>query len=319
MQSNLNKWLNLKDINLPKNFYWKWGQNAIWTDQDYEGSFRIEINWKEYNHKVILIGDFPEDQEYKLEETIDEEFKISIMKSHIQKCIRRKLHIKAVRSSYHLLTLDFNHFIRRINIIMLEDTILMDSYNNLIWMMLAYSTKTWNPLNIHIQWILGVVHNLCEIDDVLEYDKNNLQRTELYLDDLDQGQKSLIYSMQIRKSYGGMKGDTEMIQAIINDKIKKFKNDEQILKIPVRRVSLIMQYLPFKHYELSSIDFHCVPYIIDKVIEKYPRLYDQQVKSLIWKYRSGINFRNSNVEKSNEYKKIEKFLENFSSQILKKL
>ena len=319
MQSNLNKWFDLKELNIPKYFYWKWGNNAIWTHDEYEGNFKVEINWKDYNHKLTLIGDFPEDQEYKLDQIEYGEFQVSIMKSHIQKCVRRKLNIQAVRSSYHLLTIDFNQFIRRINIIMLEDTTLMDSYCNLIWMMLAYSSKIWCPLNIHIQWLLGVVHNLCEVNEVIEYEKKNIFRTELYLDELSIDQKSLIYSMQIRKSYGGMKSDTEMIQSIINQKIKDFKSGGKVLKMPVKRISLIMQYLPFKNYELSGVDFHCVPYIIDKVKEKYQEYYEQQIKSLIWKYRSGINFRSPEVKKSKEYLRIERFLDNFSKNILKKL
>lgn len=319
MQANLNKWLNLKELNIPKYFYWKWGKNAIWSDKEEPGNYMFEINWKEYNHKLILIGDFPEDQEYKLDQIEDGDFQISIMKSHIQKCVRRKLNVHAVRSSYHLLTIDFNQFIRRINIIMLEDVTLIDSYCNLIWMMLAFSTKTWKPLNLHVQWLLGVVHNLCEQNQLIEYDKNNIHRSELYLDGLDQEQKSLIYSMQIRKSYGGMKSDTEMIQAIINDKIKKFRNNEKVIKEPVRRISLVMQYLPFKNYELSGVDFHCVPYIIDKVNEKYPQYYDQQIKSLIWKFRSGINLRQETIKKSKDFLKIEKFLDSFSRKILKGL
>ena len=319
MQSNLNKWLDLKELNIPKYFYWKWGKNAVWTDVEKDGNYKFEINWKDYNHKLVLIGDFPESPEYKLDQIEDGEFQISIMKSHIQKCVRRKLNIHAVRSSYHLLTIDFNQFIRRINIIMLEDVTLMDSYCNLIWMMLGFSTKTWKPLNIHIEWLLGVVHTLCEVNELIKFDKNNIHLSELYLDGLNQEQKSLIYSMQIRKSYGGMKSDTEMIQSIINDKIKEFKNNQSVLKIPIKRVSLVMQYLEFKNYELSGIDFHCVPHIIEKVKEKYPQFYEQEIKSLIWKFRSGINLRNKPVKKSKDFLKIEKFLDNFSRRILKTL
>ena len=83
----------------------------VWTDKEEPGNYKVEINWKEYNHKLILIGDFPEDQEYKLDQIEDGDFQISIMKSHIQKCVRRKLNVHAVRSSYHLLTIDFNQFI----------------------------------------------------------------------------------------------------------------------------------------------------------------------------------------------------------------
>ena len=317
MQGNLNKWLKIKDLKLPKYFYWKWGHNAYWTSEELESNFKVEINWKEYNHKFYLLGNFPDSPKYKLEKVEEEDFKISIIKSHIQKCIRRKMHIKAVRSAYNMIDLDFNQFIRRINIIMLEDTCLMDSYYNLIWMMLAFSTKLWEPLNIHIEWLLGLVHNLCDTVHIVVYDKKNIHQGELYLDNIGELEKSMIYSLQIRKSYGGMICDLDMIQSIING--LKLKNIE-IIKKPVRRVSLVMKYLPFQLYELSAVDFHCVPYIISSVKQKFPFLFEDEIKNLIWEYRSGINLRHKSQNKINEnYLKIDKFLNNFSINILKKL
>ena len=89
MQSNLNQWLKIKDLNIPQYFYWKWGKNAYWTQIEPSGNARLEINWKEYNHKVILVGDFPISLEYNFDHSDPDEFKISIMKSHIQKCVQK--------------------------------------------------------------------------------------------------------------------------------------------------------------------------------------------------------------------------------------
>ena len=202
---------------------------------------------------------------------------------------------------------------------MLEDTTLMDSYCNLIWIMLAFSSKTWKPDKKHIQWLLGVVHNMCEVNETLQFDKNDVYRKELYLDGLTLEQQSIIYSLQIRKSYGGMKCDMEMIQSIINQKMKEFKQGGNIKKLRVRRVSVILKYLPFKNYELSGVDFHCVSIMLEKIKEKYPRFSLEDLKKIIWKYRSGINIRTHIPKENNDFKTIKTFVDNYSYNILKKL
>ena len=53
MQSNLNKWFDLKELNIPKYFYWKWGNNAIWTHDEYEGNFKVEIKAPTFYEMVI--------------------------------------------------------------------------------------------------------------------------------------------------------------------------------------------------------------------------------------------------------------------------
>ena len=46
---------------------------------------------------------------------IDKEYEnISFLKSHLQKCIRRKLNTKSVQTSWHLLELDTIQFLRRL-------------------------------------------------------------------------------------------------------------------------------------------------------------------------------------------------------------
>ena len=317
-QANLNKWLNINDLNIPKYFYWKWGNNAIWTHEKKSGNFEALIMWKDFNHKIYLVGDYPQNELFNLKN--QEDLNIPLLKSHLQKCIRRKLHTKAVKTAYQLINYNFNEFIRRINIIMLEDVILMDSYCNLIWMMLAFSTKKWNPERIHVEWLLGVVHNLCESNLYNEYTTLNISPKKLYISNLNQEQKSLIYSMQIRTSYGGLKSDMIMIQDLINRNIDTFRNGGNVNKIKVRRVSIVLEFLPYKQFHLSGVDFHCYPFMIKSVKKKYPELFEDEISKLIWIYSSGVNPRKNKIPKENDkWKKIKKYVEWLSRKILESI
>ena len=316
-QKNLNQWLNIKDLNIPKYFYWKWGEDAIWTNEKKKGNFEVEIFWKEYNHKLILVGNYPENTVYNLNNIEDPN--IPLMKSHLQKCVRKKLYTKAVKTAYQLINSNFNEFIRRINIIMLEDTILVDSYVNLIWMMLAFSSKKWFPQRIHIEWLLGIVHNLCDIELYDEYETHNVPKQRLYISDLNINQQSIIYSMQIRISYGGMKGDMSMIQYLINKNIKKFRNGEEIIKKKVRRVSLIMEFLPYKKFDFSAVDFHCYPYFTKNIKNKFPEYFEDEIEKIVWKFRSGINVRKKQIKSSDDWNKIKNYVTWLSEIILKNL
>ena len=316
-QGNLNKWLNVTDLQIPKYFYWKWGENPVWTNELKNGNFCEKIYWKEYNHNLILIGDYPDDKPYNLNYINDPN--IPLMKSHLQKCIRRKLFTKSVKTGYQLINTNFNEFIRRINIIMLEDTVIVDSYINLIWIMLAYSTKKWIPQRFHIEWLLGIIHNLCDIDQSNVYNCNCVSKTSLYISDLSLDQKSIIYSMQIRKSYGGLKSDMHMIQNLINNNIINFRKGNNIIIKPVRRVSLIMEFLPYKSFDISAVDFHCYPYIIKSIKKKFPQFFEDEIKNLIWKNRSGINFRKKIPKESTEWNKIKGYINWLSTNILNNL
>ena len=138
---------------------------------------------------------------------------ISLLKSELQKCIRRKLNKLAINIAYQFINLDFNEFLRRILIIILEDTILNKYYPIITWMLIAYSTKKWKPSINDINWLLNYIDSLCNINirenyNKLDYTKSKIPNYDIKIFN------NLIFSLELRKSYGGMTNDLKMIRTV---------------------------------------------------------------------------------------------------------
>ena len=207
MQSNLYNWI--KVININKNqknfdsiFYLKWSKNKKRPYKNIQAdfisklpdkyNFYNKIKWE--NKYIFLVGLFHNENKY-----IYPEFEIiheGLLKSHLQKCVRRKLIYKAVQSAYNLMAINFKSFIRRLPIIMLEDTILHESFPTIIWMMLAY--PKWQPTVSHIRWLLSIVYLIASCK---KYDKII---TESIIKECESHQ-NIINSLKIRKSFSRLK------------------------------------------------------------------------------------------------------------------
>ena len=99
-----------------------------------------ELNWRQYKNKLIICCN----KEFKLEstkqsQTVDKYSNylsinniilehIPIIKSNLQKCIRRSLIEKSIVSAITLFCLNKNELLRRLPIIMLEDTVPLSHY-----------------------------------------------------------------------------------------------------------------------------------------------------------------------------------------------
>ena len=99
----------------------------------------------------------------------------------------------------------------------------------------------------------------------------------------------------------------------------RFKNKINCNKLDktfIRPISIILNDLELYHWELSAIDFHCAKYIIDIITKKYPEYTPDVIKSLIWNNSSKINYREENVETSDDWNKIKWFVESTQKYIL---
>jgi hypothetical protein len=64
---------------------------------------------------------------------------LPVYKSNLQKCIRRRLDSKAIRTAYSILSLNEFELLRRLPIIMMEDVLPHPSIRTLVWWMMATS------------------------------------------------------------------------------------------------------------------------------------------------------------------------------------
>ena len=150
----------------------------------------FECNLKKYNFKL-------------------KNYDVPILKSNLQKCIRRSKVKKAVRTTRLLLEIDPNSLLRRLAIIYIEDVILDNYFTYIVWFMVAVS-KEYILSNYDKLLILNIVENLAKskIKENLEKDEQ-IDYTN-YFKNMNQNilnnNYNTIWSLILRNKYGGMKG-----------------------------------------------------------------------------------------------------------------
>jgi len=334
--------------NLKKYFYLSWSEknrpnsDAYWTDDKPEKiNFieKVDCSYMKKGFYFFICGYFIDNEEKSILRDSQIYKNIHLLKSHLQKSIRKKNGNLTVQSCYHLMKLDLNELLRRIPIIMLEDTMLHESVSTIIWLMIANSLKTFKMKNYIYEWILGFVYVLSQINkkdnddfdsEENESNKNNI-KNELLLTSYhsleNTSQISILYSLHLRIAYGGMDSDLKMInkfinlwqhrftEAKINIKINN-KDVGLIIKTIIKPISLLIQDMNIEDWDLSAIDYHCHPKFLTIISKKYPDIPEEELRKIIWNYSSGINNRvkrkEYNIEKWNEIKehvlKTQKYL-----------
>lgn len=160
-------------------------------------------------------------------------YEISILKSMIQKAFRRGLALEGAHISFQLLIHSPEEFLRRLPIILIEDGLLHWSYPILIWMMIALS-KGYHPplpllvicLHVYIEGALGKYQDIiCGIP--LEETKPSLPHPHPHLASITDielsAQRTLICSVLLRASYGGMEGDMKMLRHSVAQWATRFR------------------------------------------------------------------------------------------------
>lgn len=230
---------------------------------------------------------------------------IPILKSNLQKCIRRGLTDSALKTALTMICIDKNAILRRLPIIMLEDAILDEDFLFLVWLMCAVSKGLELDDNL-VEKILNIVNHLASsnIRGYYEKKEDNNDIRKFKLEELNNEEKNFLWAMELRRSYGGMKGDMKMINYLVDDWFTKFKNNYNLSKsedvIKIKKIKLATK----DDIHLSAIDFHCTN-ILGFLLKKYPNMDRDKLKKMMWCNRSSINVKkcidnlDMNIEKYN--------------------
>lgn len=217
---------------------------------------------------------------------------ISLLKSHLQKCIRRGKSELAVKTAKHLLDLDAVNLLRRLPIIMPEDVMVLPQFDATVWLMMAFPFR--GLMDEDRSWILGSVKRMADFEwqDVLY--------TEAPDGWMPDPENVHIGAIALRHAYGGNRGDMDMLRHVAytwkqrhnninnnkSNKIGKFAKQLQsvtmcIVPIQFNSVSQLLQ----SEFLLAGVDHHCTP--ITSLLPKSilnPR-------QMIWDCSSSINNR----------------------------
>jgi hypothetical protein len=221
---------------------------------------------------------------------------IPLLKSNLQKAIRRGNHSIAVSCALAILQRDPTQLLRRLPIIFVEDICLTDSLPIIIWLLMA--DKQYKMTNHDVDILLQIVYSLSvcsryfddrQLNCQLEYTHEMLEMNTCYNE---------LLSLHYRRLYGGMKGDMQLLKNAISH---YSENSCDII-----RYSFIEKY-PFEicvniPIIKEAVDFHPYPNILE-TIHKKTQIDKTFIKTCIWFAESGFNVRKQyTIDLSNEYK-----------------
>ena len=201
---------------------------------------------------------------------------ISLLKSNLQKAVRLGLVDCAVMTSLALIEADPIQLIRRLPIISLEDKYggypeLHDHLATLLFMM---STEKGIPG--YPQFLANFVTTICQQGYLPVGHQSTLPSLQV--------KESHIKNLKLRQAFGGMKGDMEMINWIIEQQQTRPYTSSPPLKFWDSRTKkgLILRILN------QAVDFHNCPKILEVLGSKFPNITQSQIRSAIWLHSSSI-------------------------------
>ena len=325
---------------------------AYWCDKKPEKiNFmeQVECNYIKKGYFFYICGYFPDINEKAYSLPKEKIYKnMKYLKSHLQKCIRKSNDMLAIPTCNHLLKLDVNEVLRRLPIIMIEDTTIHESFTTLIWLMIANSTNKFKMKQYMYEWILGVVYILCKIDKKDDFLNNldgggseggsgegngdeegskegkgeKIEKRFRQYSKLNIDKCSLLYCINIRNAYGGTENDMIMLKKCSDIWEKRFlpkKSDKNIniFISDVRPVSILVEDLNINDWDISAIDFHCNSKLLNYISKKYDELTEEEIKKIIWHHSSNINTRTTNFDYNGKvWKQIKSYVEKTQKYLL---
>jgi hypothetical protein len=236
---------------------------------------------------------------------------IPLLKSNLQKAVRRKYADIAMSSALALIQQDRVQFIRRLAILFVEDVALFDSFPIVVWLMMADAEYVWSPRDI--ETLLHIVHTLATSDAVIrvDYDCDPPEKmSHEMFEHLPNG--DVLLSMYYRMKYGGMKCDLRMLACALHT--------ADLVVYPTVYADLAV---PSKIEILTeSVDFHPFPDMLG-ILERKTGICQADIKRLVWDVESGVNVRKKETvvrsvdgEQTEEWARISKYIDAVRMQII---
>ena len=241
---------------------------------------------------------------------------VPVLKSNLQKAVRKRNKEEAVRTALELLALDRMELYRRLPIISIEDTSLIEKTSVIIWLMMA--GERGPMLKKIAEFVVKYVISLCEC--ATYFPNHFMETSQTHIDLIKTDHGADIASLKIRESYGGMKGDMTMLSNAV-----AFYNSTPTNVYPLVKNNFeLPEELDFDHIVLpEAIDFHPCSWILKKLTEK-TALDSGSLRTIIWVGDSAANVRKpwtldrqKAMRKDNDYIKVSYHLRMIRSNIEK--
>lgn len=265
-------------------------------------------------------------------------YKVQLLKSALQKSIRRGLQATAVRLAWQLMCQDLNSFLRRLPLIIMEDSCLHPRFPHIIWLMIAYS-KHRKLSKEDVEMLLSVVEDVanCDYRDLIPHHKNvNQFVNPLLLKERPKCTDEIlpfVAAIILRVNYGGTLGDQEWMKKFamlwyqryeMNAKLwnearsKWYRGESKFGKKLIEQPPVL---LPADKLQIA-IDFHVFPFLLQKMIDLYKMrmhksISEDLLRATIWFHRSGINLKKPICTRDDPYTLQESEKDNHEEQAKK--
>lgn len=257
---------------------------------------------------------------------------LSLLKSNLQKCIRRQDFERAARTGLAIFSFNPNELLRRLPVIMIEDCLPYPTgHSRLIWWMCAVS-KGYKMSTAEVESLLGIISTMCES---VNYEVCQLTDSEQpKWAELQPAQQTFLWTLELRRLYGGMKVDGRMYafhQQLWTHRFQDqtqdwwmFLQKQDVYSVEVASVGALTKddILP------EAVDFHVYPWLPRKISEKIKGTHAEKIRMAIWDCRSRINhrkpltegiFRPTASETKRLFSRITRELEGLAQWLLSKL
>lgn len=232
---------------------------------------------------------------------------LSLLKSGLQKCVRRSETELALKIAKSFIRLSPKCFLRRLLVIAGEDVFINANCDVVMWLhRMTLLDDEFLLTKDDVHWLLGYVKYLCERRDYTDFQfqnrierKQNETTTELLL-------RMYLDSMIL------MDGDRRFLTWYYNTGACNRKADT------VTRYTDTVSFIDTANLPLYAIDFHTHPKMLKMVKVKWQSLSESEIKTLIWECRSSNNVRKPQLgeDKMELYEKIANEVEIASKRIL---
>lgn len=247
-----------------------------------------------------------------------ESYPIPLLKSNIQKTMRRRKIEQCLSTTQQLLRQDPIEALRRIPVILVEDAQLHpESYDLIVWLMAAHS-KGYALTVEDEQFILSATTTALFSD--IRYALKIEHDSEIGLEG---------FSLALRSAFGGMKGDQAFLLRLAK-RANSLDTLSEWIPVPKFPQFSVEQMIP------ESIDFHCSGSLISWCAQKIHLPLDS-IQEAIWWHWSSPNVRKivyldndsiaseeaihheliKRISTQNSYMMLEKLLETYSEIKLK--
>ena len=297
---NLCRFLGVADRSVPPYFFLDWSKRSAHFLHAKPENAKIlgTVKWRQVQRDIFLCTDNADTnvalwhpQTSKWNKGHEQ-----LLKSHLQKCVRRSDTQGALESAAALLSLNHNELLQRLGVIIVEDAMLCSAFSVLLWLMAASYKDVALTLE-QVEWVLGLVaataaHPIRDLRHQADSCHVGMIAKQL----TEEKHRSLLFAVLLRRDYKCMTGDKLMFNACATEWATRLKMYEQekkeaeaaeALEWSVNPVALhSIKPLTLARWKLAAVDFHCSD--IDRMLAAATGVSQDRVKALMWRCSSSV-------------------------------